>query len=109
MIAGLGLKVLVMEKFVGNWGAALAVHTRLYRLYKSLYEWKTGVRFLVQTTVFSSMLLRIFITTSPLRHRQSESMTRSPVPKPPATTTYSPDPPRGVTTAKMGEGLAAGA
>ena len=39
------------------------------------------------------MLLRIFITTSPLGHRQSENMTRPPVPKPPATTTYSPDSP----------------
>ena len=39
------------------------------------------------------MLLRIVITTSPLRHRQRGNMTRSPVPKPPATTTYSPDSP----------------
>jgi len=34
-----------------------------------------------------------FITTSPLRHRHSENMTRSPVPKPPATTSCSPDSP----------------
>ena len=50
------------------------------------------------------VLLRIFIKTPPLTHRQSESMARPPVPKPPATT----NPLRGVTTAKMGEKSADG-
>jgi hypothetical protein len=39
------------------------------------------------------IVVKNFITTSPLRHRPSENMTRSPVPKLPSTTTYSPDSP----------------
>ena len=37
------------------------------------------------------MCVKDFITTPPLRQRQSENMTRPPVPKPPASITYSPD------------------
>ena len=35
------------------------------------------------------LVVKDFITTPPLRHRQSENMTRPPVPKPLATTTDS--------------------
>jgi hypothetical protein len=57
-----------------------------------------GVQGMKQDTRFEKTVMLLFknhefITTSPLRHRQRGNMTRPPVPKPPATTTYSPDSP----------------
>jgi len=47
----------------------------------------------VKNFITTPVVVKNFITTSPLRHRQRGNMTRPPVPKPPATTPYSPDPP----------------
>ena len=43
----------------------------------------------VKNFITTPVVVKNFITTSPLRHRQRGNMTRPPVPKPPATTTYS--------------------
>ena len=85
-----------------------AAKTELVRIVLAFLFHKYS-KVVVKNFITTPVVVKNSITTSPLRHRQRGNMTRPPVPKPPATTTYSLDSPARRHDRQEGEGWATGA